>query len=117
MVQEAVFANTTKESGNGGNGNGGDGNGGNGGNNGGNTGGNGGQLPPDQNLEDPDTPNTPAEPVEPSEKPLPDDKHTVTEVPKTGDAVADALALNLLLLSISALTGMAFYLRRKTTNR
>ena len=117
VVQEAVFANTTKESGNGGNGNGGDGNGGNGGNNGGNTGGNGGQLPPDQNLEDPDTPNTPAEPVEPSEKPLPDDKHTVTEVPKTGDAVADALALNLLLLSISALTGMAFYLRRKTTNR
>ena len=77
-------------------------------------------LPPEGNLEIPETPvepDTPAEPVEPSEKPLPDDKHTVTEVPKTGDAGADALALNLLLLSISALTGMAFYLRRKTTNR
>lgn len=117
VVQEAVFANTTKESGNGGNGNGGDGNGGNGGNNGGNTGGNGGQFPPDQNLDDPDTPNTPAEPVEPSEKPLPDDKHTVTEVPKTGDAVANALLFNLLLLSISALAGTVFYLRRKMTDR
>lgn len=101
VVREAVFANTTKESGNGGNGNGGTVT----------------PLPPDQNLEDPDTPNTPAEPVEPSEKPLPDDKHTVTEVPKTGDAVANALLFNLLLLSISALAGTVFYLRRKMTDR
>ena len=74
-------------------------------------------LPPDQNLENPDTPDTPAEPVEPSEKPLPDDKHTETEVPKTGDAGADSLLFNLLLLSISALAGTVFYLRRKMTDR
>ena len=77
-------------------------------------------LPPEQNLDIPETPvepDTPEEPVEPSEKPLPDDKHVVTEVPKTGDVGADALMLNLLLLSISALAGTAFYLRRKTSGR
>ena len=77
-------------------------------------------LPPEQNLDIPETPvepDTPAEPVEPSDKPLPDDKHVVTEVPKTGDVGADALMLNLLLLSISALAGTAFYLRRKTSGR
>ena len=75
------------------------------------SGGNGGTvtpLPPDQNLDNPDTP---------SDKPLPDDKHTETEVPKTGDVGADALMLNLLLLSISALAGTAFYLRRKASGR
>ncbi|MGN0734627.1 MAG: collagen binding domain-containing protein [Anaerovoracaceae bacterium] len=106
-----TFTNRVKSDDSGGDGNGGDGNGGNG---------NGGTvtpLPPDQNLEDPDTPDTPAEPVEPSEKPLPDDKHTVTDIPKTGDTVVNELLFNLLLLSISALAGMLFYLRRKTTNR
>ena len=106
VVQEVVFANTTNNP-----------------ENGGQNPGNGGfvtppkPLPPDQNLELPDTPDTPEEPVEPSKKPLPDDKHVVTEVPKTGDVGADALMLNLLLLSISALAGTAFYLRRKTSGR
>ena len=95
--------------------------------NGGGNSGNGGlvtppqkPLPPEQNLDVPETPvepETPAEPVEPSDKPLPDDKHIETEVPKTGDVGTDALTLNLLLLSISALAGTAFYLRRKTSGR
>ena len=73
-------------------------------------------LPPDQNLEIPETPVEPETPAEPV-KPLPDDKHIETEVPKTGDVGTDALTLNLLLLSISALAGTAFYLRRKTSGR
>lgn len=90
------------------------------GNGGGSIGGGGTVTPPpDQNLEIPETPvepETPAEPAEPV-KPLPDDKHIETEVPKTGDVGTDALTLNLLLLSISALAGTAFYLRRKTSGR
>ena len=48
---------------------------------------------------------------------LPPDWNVLDETPKTGDAGADALVLNILLLSISALAGTILYLRRKKTNR
>lgn len=48
---------------------------------------------------------------------LPPDWNVLDEAPKTGDAGADALVLNILLLSISALAGTILYLRRKKTNR
>ena len=124
---------TPKWEDNGNGGNNGDNTGGNGGNNGGNTGGNGGQLPPDQNLEDPDNNgnggngngeggNGNGGNGGDSQKPLPGDKNltdgtTDTDVPKTGDAGMDALVLNLLLLSISAMAGTVLYLRRRIAKR
>lgn len=48
---------------------------------------------------------------------LPPDWNVLDEAPKTGDAGADALVLNILLLSISALAGTILYLRRKKINR
>lgn len=129
-----------EDNGNGGNtggngGNNGGNTGGNGGNNGGNTGGNGGQLPPDQNLEDPDNNgnggngngeggNGNGGNGGDSQKPLPGDKelandktNTGTNVPKTGDTGMNALVLNLMLLSISAMAGAVLCIRRKITKR
>ena len=129
-----------EDNGNGGNtggngGNNGGNTGGNGGNNGGNTGGNGGQLPPDQNLEDSDNNgnggngngeggNGNGGNGGDSQKPLPGDKelandktNTGTDVPKTGDTGMNALVLNLMLLSISAMAGAVLCIRRKITKR
>ena len=78
-----------------------------------------------EKTEEPVQPTEPTDPEDPTDnpqKPLPDDKHltdeeTGTEVPKTGDAGMEALALNLLLLSISAMAGTVLYLRRRIAKR
>ena len=68
----------------------------------------------------------PANPDKPDKpnKPLPGDKelekdttNTGTDVPKTGDTGMNALILNLMLLSISAMAGAVLCIRRKITKK
>lgn len=75
------------------------------------------EQPQPEESEEPENPDEP-------DKPLPGDKNvandttnTGTDVPKTGDAAADALALNLMLLSISAMAGAVLCIRRKITKK
>ena len=75
------------------------------------------------NPEKPGKPDKPAKPEKPN-KPLPGDKelandktNTGTNVPKTGDTGMNAMVLNLMLLSISAMAGAVLCIRRKITKR
>ena len=75
------------------------------------------------NPEKPGKPDKPAKPEKPN-KPLPGDKELVndttntgTDVPKTGDTGMNALILNLMLLSISAMAGAVLCIRRKITKK
>ena len=66
-------------------------------------------LPPDENLE-------PEDPKDPPRKPLPEDQNLIDEdVPYTGDATADALLYDLMILSISALAAILLK-KRKSDN-
>ena len=72
-------------------------------------------LPPEEHLTDPEDP---TEPVQPEGKPLPGDNYLENKeqvdsnVPKTGDAGANMILFNLLLMTVSALTGITLYLRK-----
>lgn len=77
-----------------------------------------------EKIEEPVQPTEPEQPENPDKpnKPLPGDKNltdgtTDTDVPKTGDTGMDAMVLNLLLLSISAMAGAVLCIRRKITKR
>ena len=66
-------------------------------------------LPPDENLE-------PEDPKDPPRKPLPEEQNLIDEdVPYTGDATADALLYDLMILSISALAAILLK-KRKSDN-
>ena len=79
-----------------------------------------------EKIEEPVQPTEPTKPANPDKpnKPLPGDKELVndttntgTDVPKTGDTGMNALVLNLMLLSISAMAGAVLCIRRKITKK